>query len=664
MRPYHADMTRLRWSAYLVTAAAIAVDLLCWVWTLNWLGDEWAMYLAIGTLLVAPVIVLGVLVATRRPDNPVGLLLTLAGSVPLVVVLLPLIAAEVYVEAPGALPVSALLVAAQQGAWMWLYVPGALLMLVFPDGRLLSQRWRWIAGGLLVVPIVFMVPALPEGALPAPYEVVSREAVPEPPEWVGVVGLALLPTFLVLLVSSAVSMVLRRRRSTDPTVRAQLRWFGLGALFLPGALLLCWLSYLLFDTADLGFLVIALTPLALAAATAVALLRHDLYDVDRALSNAVTYTLLSAVLLAIFTVVDVGIGLLLGQGSAPAAAIATAVGALALMPVRSRLQGVVARRIDPQRSAAISAVTDLRARIDAGSAQPEELEGVLRGTLADPGLRVGFRVPGRAGYVDIRGERVEIGRGAPVELGTDAVGVLVPDSGTASKELLREVAGEIAWLVEVIRLRHELADAVQQVGESRQRLLHAGYEERRRLQRDLHDGAQQRLVSLGMALRLAQRHLGPGNEELVGLLDQAVAELGTSVAELRALSHGLRPTTVGGGLAPALRALATAVPIAVDLDLNCDDVPEEVATTAYYVASEALANTVKHSRAGYVEIVAQRSDGALDVSVRDDGQGGADLLQGSGLRGLADRVEAAGGRLQVESSQAQGTTVRAVIPCA
>ena len=121
---------------------------------------------------------------------------------------------------------------------------------------------------------------------------------------------------------------------------------------------------------------------------------------------------------AIFTVVDVGIGLLLGQGSAPAAAIATAVGALALMPVRSRLQCVVARRIDPQRSAAISAVTDLRARIDAGSAQPEELEGVLRGTLADPGLRVGFRVPGRAGYVDIRGERVEIGRGAPVELGT------------------------------------------------------------------------------------------------------------------------------------------------------------------------------------------------------------------------------------------------------
>ena len=81
MRPYHADMTRLRWSAYLVTAAAIAVDLLCWVWTLNWLGDEWAMYLAIGTLLVAPVIVLGVLVATRRPDNPVGLMLTLAGSV-------------------------------------------------------------------------------------------------------------------------------------------------------------------------------------------------------------------------------------------------------------------------------------------------------------------------------------------------------------------------------------------------------------------------------------------------------------------------------------------------------------------------------------------------------------------------------------------------------
>jgi len=661
-----ASVTRLRWSAYLVAVAAAIADLLCWFGALTWLGGDWVLYVAIGTLLVAPVIILGVVIATRRPDNVVGTLLVLVGAAPLVVVLLTGVVGEVHATQPGALPVSPWLVALEQGAWMWLYVPGALLMLVFPNGRLLGPRWRWVAWGLLVVPIAFLVPALQAGPLPEPYADVPRGSVPTVPQWVGGVGVALLPLFLILLVASAASMVLRRRRSTDPTLRAQLRWFGLGAIFLPGALLLCWLSYLLLDSPDLGFVVLALTPTALAAATAVALLRHDLYDVDRALSAGITYVLVSAVLLGVFTVVDVGVGLLVGRGSAPAAAVATAVCALLLLPLRTRLQQVVADRIDPDRSAVLLAVAGLRARIDDGTSQPEELEDVLQGALQDPGLRVGFQVPGRSGFVDARGDPVTVDpeRGVPVALGGAPAGILVPDSATASVELLRELAGEIAPLVEIIRLRHVLSDALREVGDSRRRLLHAGYAERRRLQRDLHDGAQQRLVSLGMALRLAQRHLGPGHEDLDGLLDQAVAELGTSVSELRALSHGLGPTTLGGGLGPALRALATAVPLTVDLDLQCDDVPDESASTAYYVASEALANALKHSGADHITIAAHRVNGRLDLSVSDNGRGGAAVKQGAGLHGLADRVDAAGGQLDVDSSDGRGTTVRAVIPCA
>lgn len=476
----------------------------------------------------------------------------------------------------------------------------------------------------------------------------------------------LLPIFLGLLVASAASMIVRRRRSTDPVVRAQVRWFALGALFLPLALLLCLLSYLLLGTPDLGFVIRAATPLALAAATAVALLRHDLYDVDKSFTLAVTFAVVSAVLLGLFTVISVVLGLFLGRGSTLAAALATAVCALALAPLRTRLQRFIGRRVYPQRSEVLDAISSLWTRTDAGTRPPEDLQAVLRVAMHDPGLIVGFRVPGRAGLVDASGLPVEVQspRAVPVRLGEGSIGVLLPGSTTASRDLLHEVAREIAPLVEVVRLRRELADAVRETEASRRRLLMAGYEERRRLQRNLHDGAQQRLVSLGMTLRLAQRHLPPGSQDLDGLLDQAVAELGTSVAELRAISHGLGPATLGGGLAPALHTLATAVPLAVDLDLQCDGVPDEVATTAYYVASEALANTVKHAGAHHAFVGARRLEGSLTLTVSDDGRGGASAAGGSGLAGLADRVAAAGGRLEVDSADGLGTTIRAVIPCA
>jgi signal transduction histidine kinase len=251
----------------------------------------------------------------------------------------------------------------------------------------------------------------------------------------------------------------------------------------------------------------------------------------------------------------------------------------------------------------------------------------------------------------------------PVTQGGSVIGVVVPDSGISSKELLRTVCKEIAPVVEVIRLRQELATAIRDVEASRHRLLTAGYEERRRLQRDLHDGAQQRLISLGVSLRLAQRHLEPGNEDLEGLFDQAVAELETSVAELRSISHGLGPATLRGGLASALHSLATSAPIAVDLDLECDDVPEDVAATAYYVANEALANALKHAGAQHASVVAHRQNGELTISVHDDGRGGADPRLGLGLAGLSDRVAATGGRFHIASADGDGTTVQAVIPC-
>ena len=153
-------------------------------------------------------------------------------------------------------------------------------------------------------------------------------------------------------------------------------------------------------------------------------------------------------------------------------------------------------------------------------------------------------------------------------LGGTPIGVLVPGDGEASPELLRDVATRAATMVEMVRLRLELARTLREVESSRARLVQIGYDERRRLERDLHDGAQQRLVSLGMAIRLAQRHLDDGTVDVNGLLDQSVAELGTAVAELRQIAHGIRPSSLDDGLPAAVARLVRNVPITIDLEVD------------------------------------------------------------------------------------------------
>jgi signal transduction histidine kinase len=659
--------------AVLICAVSTAALVVSWLLLARW-PEAGVADTLIAELVLAPSLVLGLVLAIRRPTNRIAPLLCLVGAVPLVVAVLGDLGTMILTIHPGALPVSPLLVALAQGAWMLLYLPAALLMLTFPDGRLLGPRWRWVAAGLLAVPAAFMLLA-------------ARDPRPYPPPFAGVpkvlgtgpgwepLGFALLPAFLGLLLASAAAMIVRYRRASDPVARAQLRWFALGAMLLPVTLLLCWLSYLLFDGPDLVGVGLALTLLAIPAATAVALLRHDLYDVDRAFSGSVTYALVSAALLTVFTVGVVISGLVFSEASALPAAIATALSALALTPLRVRLQRRVDRRLYPLRTAVRSALTGLRERIDAGTAQPEDLEPTLRAALRDPDLRIGYLLPGRADPVDAQARPVRPGPlgEVPVLLGGSPVGVLLPAAPAASRELLREAAAASALLVEVIRSRLKLNAALREVAESRARLLHAGYRERRRLERDLHDGAQQRLVSLGMAIRLAQRHLTERRPDdpvdVNGLLDQAVAELGTAVAELRAIAQGLRPAQLDSGLAPALRSLAVSVPLAVHLDLGeeelrAEPLPEDVATTAYYVACEALANVVKHAQAERIELSVARADGRLLIRVHDDGRGGAAPRPGSGLTGMIDRVAAAGGRLTVGDHRPTGTVVEAVLPCA
>jgi signal transduction histidine kinase len=171
-------------------------------------------------------------------------------------------------------------------------------------------------------------------------------------------------------------------------------------------------------------------------------------------------------------------------------------------------------------------------------------------------------------------------------------------------------------------------------------------------------------VSLGMALRLAQRHLSNGGVDVNGLLDEAVAELGTAVSELRQLAHGIRPSCLDDGLAPALSVLVNSVPIPVDMHVSDASLGGDLQTTAYYIASEAIANAVKHSRADRIALHVDARGDDLYVRIEDDGVGGAVQRDGSGLARLADRVDAHGGTLFVSSPHEGGTIVEAILPCA
>jgi signal transduction histidine kinase len=485
-----------------------------------------------------------------------------------------------------------------------------------------------------------------------------------PPLLLDVLGVAAELTLVGLLLACVGSLVVKFRRA-DELRRRQLKWLALLGVGVPGFLLACGIEVLLLGHAGWASVAVGVVAIVgLPLAVAVAMLRHDLYDVDRALATTVAYVLATGVLVAIFAVASFVAGLVLGRGSALLAAAATAAAAVALSPLRRRLQRGVDRRLYPLRQAALSAVEELQRDIHVGASEPEQLADRLRVALHDPGLRVGYLPRGGAGLVDERGQPLDAPGAVPVVTGATPIGALLPGSPSSSPELLRQVAAASATLVDLVRLRLEVKAALRDVEASRARLVQAGDEERRRLGRDLHDGAQQRLISLGMTLRIAQRHLDEGGADVSGLIDETVAELSTAVAELRQIAHGLRPSSLDDGLQAALVALAQHVPIPVELRVPSEELPDPVATTLYYVVSEAIANVIKHADATRIDVSVERRNGHVEVRVVDDGRGGATVATGTGLAGLCDRVNAVGGVLALESPSGVGTTIEALVPCA
>ena len=232
-------------------------------------------------------------------------------------------------------------------------------------------------------------------------------------------------------------------------------------------------------------------------------------------------------------------------------------------------------------------------------------------------------------------------------------------------ELLAAVTAAAGIALENARLNVELRARVEELRGSRARIVEAGQRERQRLERNLHDGAQHRLVALSLRLSLLEEQLA-GDSSATAQLEQARDEIETSLEELREIARGIHPAVVSGhGLAVAVEQLAAGALVPVSLRVEIEGrLPEAVEVAAYYLIAEALANVGKYAHASLATVEVARNNGQIRVEVIDDGIGGADSERGSGLRGLADRVEALGGRLRVWSPRDGGTRVRAEIPCA
>jgi signal transduction histidine kinase len=303
---------------------------------------------------------------------------------------------------------------------------------------------------------------------------------------------------------------------------------------------------------------------------------------------------------------------------------------------------------------------------------PGSVREVLARTLGDPSLELALWLPERRSYVDGAGRPLALpapgsGRAVTVLGDSDApVAALIHDPVLLERRALLQAAGAAArFALENERLQAQLRAQLAELRASRTRIVQAGDEERRRLERDLHDGAQQRLLALGLALQLARAQLGPRANGATELLGEADAELRAALDELRELARGIHPAVLTEqGLDAALRTLAERSPVPVTIvEIPDERLPAPAEAAAYFLVCEALANVAKHAHASRVRVSVRLDERAL-LDIEDDGVGGADPAHGSGLRGLADRVHALDGELAIDSPPGRGTHLHAEFPCA
>ncbi len=473
----------------------------------------------------------------------------------------------------------------------------------------------------------------------------------------------LLPVFLVLLALCALRL-LKRFRASEPEPKNQIRWLVVAGASVPATLLLCWAGYLINGHASIVVYGLLTMNVLIPSAIGVAILRSDLFDAGRVLVSFFGFFLVFGLVIALTALLMRWPGVA-DQSSTILTVAGVVLGTVGVVSLYPLIRRAVGRVFYAEHERLMDALSIFGNHVLEGAARPTDLEAALRNATADSGLRLGYLEPGGSTYHDAHGLRLEMPGAILVMLTGRPIGLILP---VESRVLAfnADVIRKIAPMVETGRQQLELAAALAEVEASRARLLMAAHHERQRLERDLHDGAQQRLMALGMGLRRIQRQLPEGNEKLRSALDESVAELGTAVAELRQLAHGIRPSALDEGLPAALRQLSGRSPTPLSLTISepLPMVPEMVAATAYFVASEAVHNAAKHSNAQRITVTLDRHGTGLRLCVSDDGCGGARQIAGGGLTGLEDRVKALGGSLGIASVLGRGTTLEAVLPCA
>ena len=321
----------------------------------------------------------------------------------------------------------------------------------------------------------------------------------------------------------------------------------------------------------------------------------------------------------------------------------------------------------------MSSVGDLVVRLS-GGLTPEQLQPALARALQDPSLKVVYWLPTLGWFADLEGQRVDL-PGPDSERAVSVLGepstpvaALIYDSSLVHEgQLLDTAAAAVNMALENARLQVQLRAQLEEVRQSRVRLVEAADSERQRVERDLHDGAQQQLVTLLLSMQAAKAEaLKQGDRPVADLIGTNIADLKQALDELRELARGIHPTILTqAGLMPAIHSLAerSPIPIEVDGELGDPRLAPPLEAALYFVVAEAITNGAKHSKAKRMCVRIGRSRGLATIEISDDGVGGADLSRGSGLLGLTDRVAAVGGRLVVKSERGTGTTINAEVPC-
>jgi signal transduction histidine kinase len=627
----------------------------------------------------------GGLIAVRKPGNRIGWLLLGVSLVQGIGILGTSLVRYLYAANPASGLAGWLLLATSS----WSAVGFGLLIfvvLIFPDGRLLSPRWRWLAGvvllflGVSVADVsVSPAPSLPIGLPASPLGNAAWARVLDPLTSEPVVGL--------LLLVAGISLVLRYRAGGQ-VVRQQIKWFGLGVAMLVICSVANGLGRVVIGNASptsisafAGTVIQTVGLMAMPVAIGVAMLRHRLFDIDLIISRALAYGALALLATATYVVLVVGLGTMIGRTAGTnlvLSIIATAFVAVAFQPLRQWLDTAANRLVYGRRQAPYESLTGFTRRL-AGTYSVHDVLPRMVEVIAE-GLRcraAAVMVAGSAQAAAQWPPDAELPAEPPSQLaevmhqgekhGSLAIWTHAGETLNKSEQrVLSDLALQAGLVLHNAQLSAELERRLEELRASRLRLVSTQDHERRRLERDLHDGAQHDLVALRMKLGLAEGVARTSRSPLATLLSELRDDTATTLENIRRLSRGLYPPLLESqGLAAALTAHARRLPVPVQVHATDKRFTYDIETAVYFCCVEALQNAAKHACARQAWISIEEVDGELRFEIKDDGQGfeGAKAHGGSGLQNIRDRVDALEGTFTIHSSSG-GTRLVGSIPLA